>query len=941
MSGTFRQCVFACPGVERRILAKLSTLIWLIWAVNASAALFYVDAGSANPTPPYADWPTAATNIQDAIDAAAAGDTVLVTNGVYAAGGKSMDGVITNRVSLDKAVSVQSVNGAVATIIQGAWDPTTTNGPGAVRCAWLTNNAVLGGFTLRGGATRKYASPYVQSEGGGIWGSSTSAVVANCTIAGNVAGYLGGGAYRVTLNSCVLAANSAVGGSEGFGGGAQSCALTGCLVISNSSSWTGGGVGNSRCAGCAFVANLATVYGGGAFGGSLVNCTFTRNTTAGGYGGAVANTVLSNCVVYGNAGTNCGFGCTLAFSDTDPLPSGPGNIDIDPQLLADGYHLSANSPCIGAGTNSITSGADIDGYAWRSPPSIGCHEWQPAPAVDPLPGLRIGLSPNALTLSAFAVGQAPLSFFWSRDGAPIQDGNHYAGSGTTSLAVNNFGPDDAGLYQVVVSNSFGVATSQVARIEIHAVNVAGANPVPPYLGWATAATNIQDGIDAAFAGEIVLVTNGVYASGGKATTGGLVSRVVLDKALTVTSVNGYLATVIQGARDPISTNGPLAVRCAWLTDGAILNGFTLRNGATRTNSGFVGNPPESGGGAWCNSPNGVLSNCLLTNNSAAWGAGIIYGTLNNCLVVNNAVSYPGYGAGCYWATLNNCTVRNNYIYTPFYGSIFHGAGIYNGILRNCIVVYNLDQPGASIDDWASGPGSVVSSYSCLDNQSGPGSLGTNNIYSDPQFLDVFRILSTSPCRGAGSPLYASGTDLDGEPWANPPSMGCDEVVLSNRVGPLSVAIIIQSPPPPLANHYVGFSGRLNGSPSSVQWSFGDGPAVTNAGISIAHKWTNVGDYTVTFTAYNTDNPGGVSTNLMVHVSPINPVQLQSVAVVSNKLQFQFTGQDGAYYVSQYATSLAAPVNWQLLGYPFSTGTVYQIQDALMTNGRRFYRVIAQ
>ena len=61
-----------------RILTACSLLGGSAWA----SVLHYVDINSTNATPPFTDWTTAATNIQDAIDAAASGDTVLVTNGV-------------------------------------------------------------------------------------------------------------------------------------------------------------------------------------------------------------------------------------------------------------------------------------------------------------------------------------------------------------------------------------------------------------------------------------------------------------------------------------------------------------------------------------------------------------------------------------------------------------------------------------------------------------------------------------------------------------------------------------------------------------------------------------------------------------------------------------------------------------------------------------------
>ena len=42
--------------------------------IHAPAATLYVDLNSTNPVPPYADWSTAATDIQSAVDASSDGD---------------------------------------------------------------------------------------------------------------------------------------------------------------------------------------------------------------------------------------------------------------------------------------------------------------------------------------------------------------------------------------------------------------------------------------------------------------------------------------------------------------------------------------------------------------------------------------------------------------------------------------------------------------------------------------------------------------------------------------------------------------------------------------------------------------------------------------------------------------------------------------------------
>src|SRR5437870_10866342 len=93
-------------------ILQLTVNVLVLSAMSASAAIRYVDVNGASPTAPYTDWTTAATTIQDAVDAAVAGDQILVTNGVYQTGGRAIGGTTTNRVAVDKPVAVQSVNGA-------------------------------------------------------------------------------------------------------------------------------------------------------------------------------------------------------------------------------------------------------------------------------------------------------------------------------------------------------------------------------------------------------------------------------------------------------------------------------------------------------------------------------------------------------------------------------------------------------------------------------------------------------------------------------------------------------------------------------------------------------------------------------------------------------------------------------------------------------------
>ena len=341
------------------------------------ASVLYVDLNSANPTPPYADWSTAATNIQDAVDASSDGDLILVTNGIYQTGGRiSVSGYgepLTNSLVVDKLLAVQSVNGPDVTVIEGVPDI----GDNAVRCVDLGDNATLSGFTLKNGGTAG-SWPWgggldnisVQS-GGGVYAEGPGAIVTNCIVTGCSAYVYGGGVANGIVSNCTLTNNSAVNN----GGGANNASLENCLLLGNQCSGSGGGANGCTLDNCVLTDNPALQNGGGAESCTLNNCTLTGNSAQN--GGGADSSSLNNCIVYFNTapGGNNYSSSTLNYCCTTPLPdNGTNNITANPQL-SDMAHISANSPCIGAGSTNYSTGLDIDGEAWRNPPSMGCDEY--------------------------------------------------------------------------------------------------------------------------------------------------------------------------------------------------------------------------------------------------------------------------------------------------------------------------------------------------------------------------------------------------------------------------------------------------------------------------------------------------------------------------------------------------------------------------------------
>jgi hypothetical protein len=424
-------------------------------------------------------------------------------------------------------------------------------------------------------------------------------------------------------------------------------------------------------------------------------------------------------------------------------------------------------------------------------------------------------------------------------------------------------------------------------------------------------------------------TNNYIYSRGSVASGGAAYQAVLYNCYLISN---KVFTSFPGGKGGGTFGGTL-FSCT-LVGNSVNNGDANGSGGgaylgTLYNCVLTGNTGIGYGGGSCSN---ILWNCMLSENWADYGGGAYYSTLHNCLVTGNQAAFAG--GGQYSGTLYNCTVTAN---TAVNGGGFYGntsSMVYNSIIYG-------NTASSSGNNWG---GSVFGYNSCSIPQMIPNNSSYGNLTNDPIFVDAaFHLSAASPCRGAGSSLYATGTDLDGEAWNNPPSMGADEVFDTDFIGTLSVAI--QSPQTNvLVNHSLALTGQITGWAAGLEWSFGDGTIVSNVSYFTSHVWTNTGNYSLVFTAYNTDNPGGISTNLLVHVLPLAQPWLEPSSFSlspSGNFQFQFNGQAGAIYTVQVATDLNPPIVWLDLQTFTSTGGVVQVTDPNISSGMSFYRVGVQ
>lgn len=289
--------------------------------------------------------PSEQPTIQAGIDAAVAGDTVLVADGTYTgSGNKNLD-------IKGKAITVQSENGPNSCIIE-----CEGNGRGFYFHNAEGQNSVVSGFTITNGLAQgggggiycaRYSSPTItnctisNNSGGGVFCGESSPTITNCTISSNS----GGGIYCATYSSPTIT-NCTISNNSAYSGGGINCpqstspTITNCIITGNTATGTYGVGGGIYChyssptiTDCTISGNMAYKGGGiycnRSFTLTITNCTISNNSSTYGIAGGIylANEVgfrnlrtITNCIISGNTanGSTAGSGGGIYCSDFSP-----------------------------------------------------------------------------------------------------------------------------------------------------------------------------------------------------------------------------------------------------------------------------------------------------------------------------------------------------------------------------------------------------------------------------------------------------------------------------------------------------------------------------------------------------------------------------------------------------------------------------------------------
>lgn len=656
--------------------------------------------------------------IQAAVEAAEAGETVFVRNGIHDVGG-ALDGFSTsmsNRVYVAKSLTLvgESKEGA---IIKGAHateevdDKDLGCGANAVRCLGINaDNVVVSNLTFTGGATHNTTAGNDKEEnnGGGVYVANgrTGVVLVDCIVSNNVARRAG--ALRYGNDGAVNHGN---------------CLLVRTWVHDNKAVERDPAVRGCLAAHCLFTRHYSSATM--TYAATFVNCTF-----ADGFGrnhsGSV-NVRGYNCLFadtwFKDDGKAQWFNC--AFNKQDATTTSTTNVAC---VFNPGYDLFMAPPLVdyrlhdGAtvviGKGNVTyleqvpeayRTTDFYGHAVDTASvSLGCAQ----EVVTPTGGTITFAGKGGMTLAENAVGSSGTQL----------DGGLYFFNGFALAASKRLGYIRTleGRTVVSVTHDASVATDTARQKGLHSFTASGADTarryanadgtfvfVVPTVGKAltlapnfnaavlhvdraaTAAApdgtetapyaSLQAALEAVPSGTFatVYVKAGVYDNGTMTQTkqfGNINTPAYTHKARAVVPENvsvvgaGAETTFIVGADDPSADAadkgcGPEAVRCATLAQGARLTGFTLMGGRTDVGTDAVNNGDDfHGGGVFAQYGTkanlALVTDCVISNCVARRGGGGFFGIYHRVRFLDNSIIRGGNGPAVRGNGAGNCFLAN-------------------------------------------------------------------------------------------------------------------------------------------------------------------------------------------------------------------------------------------------------------------------------------------
>jgi hypothetical protein len=454
------------------------------------------------------------------------------------------------------------------------------------------------------------------------------------------------------------------------------CSLDNCIALNNGST-------GFDCNSSSIISATNCLFANNGYAGvqaidsasSLMNCTIANNAE---YGilSRIANFTATNCVIYGNKDDLDG--CSATYSLIGDGDAGTGNITGDPVFVSNdymNYRIISGSPCINTGASNSAPSTDFEGDSRSDNPDMGFDE------------------------------------FADSDSDTMQDAWETAHSLNPDNSSDAFIDNDAdellNSAEYVKGSDPWDVLSPMGTVYVDASAAPGGNGTQsnPF-------QKIQDGLDAAWYGDAVIVAQGTYGE-----------ETVMKQMVTLEGAEPFLPII----------NAP----SVW-SEGIVSLGLTRGSVKSFKLTGFrdalvsIGSSVDISD---CEAENTIIS-CLGGFYSSALGVRnmLFTGTkvsgidlwmtsgisVSNCTIIGQNSSIKDFGIFCYRSAP---AIQNSIIWNNYYE------------LKNCTAI-----------------------YSDIKLSSG----GTGNINADPLFisgpLGLYYLSQISAGQFSNSPCVNVGSD---------------------------------------------------------------------------------------------------------------------------------------------------------------------------------------